>query len=100
MSKMDDMRAQLDAQSNFVPSPRKNAAGIEMGDIGGESKVISKKADPDNNRKLAQRIIELNPDLPVAFKSKFAIMAENTHFAKNVSVVIADCLEKGINLNM
>jgi len=49
---------------------------------------------------LAETIIKCNPDLPVAFKSKFEAMATNAHFATNVCVVICDAIDSGIILKL
>ena len=65
-----------------------------------ESEIIDQKQTDENNRKLAQRILDLNPDLPPAFRAKFAVMAENSHFSRNVSLVINDVFKSGIKLKM
>lgn len=74
--------------------------GITMNPVGEDSQLISSEKHPDANRQLAKRILDLNPNLPKAYKSKFEVMAVNTHFATNVVVVIEDCKKNGIVLNL
>jgi len=113
--KMDAMRAQLDAQSGFIPQkyePTDAEVDSVIRDEAGSSvteqnpikdqitKLYSKKMGIDANMQLAKQIIDLNPDLPKAFKAKFEVMAINAHFATNVQVVIADCYKHKIKLKM
>jgi len=64
------------------------------------SRVRSEKKGLTGNRALALRILDLNPDLPAAFKSKFEVMVVNTHFSTNVQLVIEDCYKNGIKLKL
>lgn len=86
---------------SFKKDPHaEDADGISMGYVGEETPKISSIKHPDANRQLAQRILELNPNLPKAYKSKFETMAINSHFATNVHVVIEDCKNHGILLKL
>jgi len=101
MSKMDEMRAQLDVHSSFQPSPVVPSDNEINDCIEGEvSRIYSEKKGIQSNMNLAKRILDLNPKLPKAYKTKFEVMAINAHFATNVSVVINDCIDKGIKLKM
>ena len=106
----NEIRTKLDAEAGVnIGSHRTTSHDHEMSDkainkiIEGEPTEIHRpKPDPnkmDKNMKLAARVIELNPDLPPAFKSKFEIMSENAHFATNVYVVIEDA-RKHMNLKL
>ena len=99
MSKMDEMRKELDKESTFEPTPA-IPSDKEINDcIDGEiSRVYSEKVGIKANMKLAKKIIELNPDLPTAFKTKFEVMSINAHFATNISVVIQNCINGGIDI--
>lgn len=103
MSKMDDMRKVYDEQTPAVPA---TSAMLFSEDeinntIAGEvSRVRSQKVGMDQNRTLALRILDLNPDLPTAYRAKFEVMTVNSHFAKNVHVVINDCYKHGIELKL
>ena len=109
MSKMDDIRKKLDAQSTFVPSQNGPMGGTSIYDkyidfIANhgekESKIIDQKHQDNINMQLAKRIIDLNPDLPAAYVSKFAVMSENAHFSRNVPLVIEDAIKNGIKINL
>jgi len=65
-----------------------------------EKRELEQENQDEQNKKLAFFVLSSNPNLPPAFKAKFAIMSKNTHFARNVSVVIDDVLKFGIQLNL
>jgi hypothetical protein len=50
----------------------------------------------NHNMRLAEKVLEFNPDMPPAYKSKFEIMSNNAHFATNVCVVICDAIDNKI----
>ena len=100
-SKMNQIRAQLDAQSEYTPAEKAFSEKEIDKTIQGEiSRVYSEKKGINNNMRLAKMICDLNPDLPNAFKAKFEVMSINAHFATNVAVVISDCEKNGIKLKM
>ena len=104
MYKMDDVRAKLDAESSVDVRASNEWSNKEINKIieGKPTEIHRPKPDPDKmgkNMKLAARVVDLNPDLPPAFKSKFEIMSENAHFAINVYVVIEDA-RKHIDLKL
>ena len=101
MSKMDEMRAQLDAQSTFAPNPVVPDDSVINKTIKGEvTRIHSQKSGIDANMTLAKRILDLNPELPSAFRSKFEAMAINAEFASCINGVINDCKKYSIILKM
>ena len=100
-SKMDQQRAILDAQSTFVPTLKApNDQEIDSIIRGEITKLYTKKVGITANMDLAKRIIDLNEDLPAAFRSKFEVMAINAEFASCIQGVINDCNKRGIKLKL
>jgi len=103
---MDEKRAEFDLEQEQLKwlenNKKQNDNEKEIDDaIEGEiSRVYDEKRGIDNNMELAKRIIDLNPELPKAFQSKFKVMSINAHFAKNVSVVIENAKKNGIDLEL
>lgn len=92
-SKMDKQRAELDAQSTFIPNmkPLPNDDKINEVIRGEITKLHSKKIGVDANMSLAKRILDLNPNLPKAFQAKFEVCAIDGKFAECIGGVINDC---------
>ena len=103
MSKMDDIRAKLDAElppEFFAERNKLKEQEIDDAIQGEVTRVYNEKKGIDANMKLAKTIVDLNPYLPSAFKTKFEVMSINAYFASNIQRIIEDCKKHNIELKL